>query len=605
MTEFRLVGSRSSRRLAVLVVVPVLVVSFSAWGAETSKKGKAKGQQATASSKVLKASVDKNKPKANPKPKAPKIELPPRPPRTVSTPTLTPVILDAMISKFLADSKVMPAAITTDVEFVRRAFLDLTGKLPSPDQTRAFVVSRGGKEKRGKLIEYLLNTPEYADNMAHYWRDVIKFRATNENAGQVGYNQMEDWLADQFEKNTPWDEISRKMITATGRTDENGAVALTLAHDSQAVEMAGEVSRIFLGVQIQCAQCHDHPNDSWKRTQFHEFAAFFAGARGRRVDKDKNKNVFEVVLQGTPRYTMPDKADPTKLIPVDPKFFLASSDAKPLPPGLTAEQRHELVASYVVGQDNPWFAKAFVNRAWLLLMGEAFYSPVDDMGPERTAKAGEIIDALATQWQKGGYDVRWLFRTIMSTEAYQREIRSTVTAAGRTPFAANCPSRLRSDQILDSLAQALDLPDARGGGGPQGKNAASVKNLVADAAPKGKRKQNGGPRLQFNNLFGVDPSTPNDDVLGTIPQALFMMNGTQINNGVQANPRTVLGKILAATSDNRAALDAIYLRVLARAPTAAEFKTCSRYMDLVGNRNEAFEDIFWSLLNSTEFITRR
>ena len=125
--------------------------------------------------------------------------------------------------------------------------------------------------------------------------------------------------------------------------------------------------------------------------------------------------------------------------------------------------------------------------------------------------------------------------------------------------------------------------------------------IHSDAAPKAKRKQGSGPRSQFNNLFGVDPSTPNDDVLGTIPQALFMMNRNQINRGIQANPRTVLGKILAATPDSRAALDAVYLRVLARAPTAAEVKTCSRYMDLVGNRNEAFEDIFWSLLNSTEF----
>ena len=153
---------------------------------------------------------------------------------------------------------------------------------------------------------------------------MIKFRATNPNGSQVGYDEFEDWLAEQIAKNRPWDEIARDIITASGRNDENGAVALSLAHESQAVEMAGEVSRIFMGVQIQCAQCHDHPTDSWKRQQFHEFAAFFAGQQSRQRVEQGQPNVFEVVVdQGVPRYTMPDKKDPQKQIPVEPKFFLA------------------------------------------------------------------------------------------------------------------------------------------------------------------------------------------------------------------------------------------------------------------------------------------
>src|SRR5262249_54050929 len=131
---------------------------------------------------------------------------------------------------------------------------------------------------------------------------------------------------------------------------------------------------------------------------------------------------------------------------------------KPLPNGMTAAERHNLAADLVTSQDNPWFAKAFVNRIWYALMGDAFYTPVDDLGPERTAKAPEVLAALATQWQNGGYDVRWLFRTILNSKAYQREVRSPYSASGRTPFAANSPSRLRADQILDSLAQALNLP---------------------------------------------------------------------------------------------------------------------------------------------------
>ena len=249
---------------------------------------------------------------------------------------------------------------------------------------------------------------------------MVKFHATNENPAQVRFDALEDWLAEQLQANKPWDEIVTGMITATGRNDENGAVAFPLAYEAQPVEMAGEVSRIFLGVQIQCAQCHDHKTDSWKRQQFHEFAAFFAGVRPRqsRQGGPGQLPVFAVVAQGPRRYTMPDKENPAKQIPDRPALLPGGSKSKPepaLPETLAIPERRALAASYVTGQDNPWFARAFVNRIWYALMGEAFYEPIDDIGPERTPKAPEVLEPLAEQWQRGGYDVRWLFRTILNT----------------------------------------------------------------------------------------------------------------------------------------------------------------------------------------------
>ena len=519
------------------------------------------------------------------------------------------------MDQFLTDSKAPPATPTSDVEFVRRIYLDVTGKLPTSEQTYHFVMNSDGT-KRPRLIDRLLSSPEYAENWARYWRDVVQYRATNENLGRIGLAEFEEWLSEQIAANRPWDEVARAMIATTGRNDENGAVAFALAHETQPVEVAGEVSRIFLGVQIQCAQCHDHPNDSWKRQQFHEFASFFAGAKGKRANPKENPPVFEVIYQGRPRYTMPDLKDPTKQIGVAPKFFLAS-DAPALAMNLPAEERHELAASYVTGQDNPWFAKAFVNRVWYSLMGDAFYTPVDDLGPERKAKAPEVLETLATQWQQGGYDVRWLFKTILNSRAYQREVRSTLSASGRAAFASNSPSRLRADQILDSLAQVLNLPGMvdRPGAGPgpgQAKNkqaankkgglAADLKNIVGKT--KGAMRGGNG-RVQFNALFGVDPSIPPDDILGTIPQALFLMNTPTVNRAIEARNGTILGEILSATPDNRKALNALYLRVLAREPNAKEVKVCGNYLNNVGDRREAFEDILWSLINSTEFITRR
>lgn len=553
-----------------------------------------------------------------------------RPERKVTPPSMTPADLDRLLDQYLAKTnpKVEAAPQTSDVEFVRRIYFDLAGVPPTPDQVAGFVKDHG-KAKRAQLIDELLASPEYARNWARYWRDVIKFHATNQNPLQARYDELESWLTEKFARNAAWDEIARELITATGRVDENGAVSFALAHEAKPVELAGEVSRIFLGVQIQCAQCHDHKTDSWKREQFHEFAAFFSGVRSKPYQRGMPGQlpVFGVVPQGRPRYTMPDKDVPTKMIPIAPRFFLASGGPAPaLPEGTAAIDRRTLGASYVTGQDNPWFARAFVNRIWYVMMGEPFYDAVDDLGPERTPKAREVVERLSDEWQKGGYDIRWLLRTIANTSAYQRRVRSTSNPAGKTAFASNCPSRLRSDQIVQGLIAALGLPEdlipanrrkaaesspgrpAETKGAPRGRAAITAAGLAgAPAAAKGQAKlvRRGGPRVLFNALFGVDPSIPNDDVLGTIPQALFLMNSPMIHNRTQARQGTVLHEILATSPDNKAALDALYLRVLSRRPTPKEVETCGQYLATVGNRAEAFEDIYWALVNTTEFISRR
>jgi hypothetical protein len=573
--------------------------------------------------------------------------LPERPPRTVTPSKLSSADLDQLIAAHLRknDPKVEPATLTTDVEFVRRIYFDLIGRPPTPQQVQMFLLDRT-KDKRARLIDVLLNTPEHARNWAKYWRDVILFHATNENLARVRFDALEDWLTKQFQANTPWDQIVSGMITASGRSDENGAVALWLAHEVRPVELAGEVSRIFMGVQIQCAQCHDHKTDSWKRVQFHEFAAFFTGMRSRPAAKAApgQPPVIEVIAQGPRLYSMPDQADPKKSIPIAPRFFLSSSKsttAPALPKALPVAERRALAASYITGQDNPWFARAYINRIWYALMGEAFYEPIDDLGPERSPNAPEVIDPLADQWQKGGYDIRWLFRTIVNTQAYQRRVRSTANAAGKTPFASSCPSRLRADQVFDALVQALALPvDANGNlpmpanpkgalvknalKGFAGKRPGALKRLanqpqakvgpaqkaaiaagLASQITKKATPRDAGARVLFDRLFGVDPSVANEDVVGTIPQALFLMNSPMIDNRVQARPGTVLGEILSTAPSERAALGALYLRVLSRLPTRQEVEICDRYVSGLGNTREAFEDIYWSLINSTEFLSRR
>ncbi|MDR3634636.1 MAG: DUF1549 domain-containing protein [Isosphaeraceae bacterium] len=541
--------SRLRQQVAWTAVVSLSLAALASWPARGASPAKV----------ITKAKpAEKAKAKAMPAPPEPaKIPPPPSAPagRVVTPPTLTPEEIDTLLERILTREKAEIAPLTTDVEFVRRVFLDVTGTLPSPKEVVGFVRSRD-RDKRVKLIDYLLDSSNYARNWAHYWRDVIEFRATSENPGNL--DDLENWFATRFEQNVGWDLMARELITATRNDRSSAASAFARVHDNQPVELAGEVSRVFLGVQIQCAQCHDHPSDSWTRLQFHEFAAFFA-ERGR--------------------YMMPDKADPARSISIAPKFFLGEK-AEPLPMDVPPTFRRARGADFVTSVDNPWFARAFVNRLWFALMGEGFYAPVDDMGPGRTAKAPQVLEPLAAQWAKGGYDIKWLFRTLLNTRAYQREVRSTYSASGRTTFAANTSSRLRADQITVALNQTLGLQT--------------------------KPERSTGAFGPLTKLFAVDPSTPPDDVLGTIPQALFMMNSPQIHSAISGeNSRGLLGRILESASDNRAALDALYLTVLSRTPTRAEVQACARYLEHSSNRQEAFEDILWALINSTEFVSRR
>jgi len=369
-----------------------------------------------------------------------------------------------------------------------------------------------------------------------------------------------------------------------------------------AEEVASEVSRIFLGIQIQCAQCHDHPTDKWKRQQFHELASFFPRIAIRRVD-DGGKRGFEVVSvnrerpagkggmrKGSTEHYMPDLKDPSaKGTLTQPKFFV---NQQTLSPGMSDAERRDTLAKWLTSPENPWFAKAFVNRLWAEMVGEGFYEPVDDMGPERQASAPKTIDLLSREFASSGYDVKWLFRTITATEAYQRASRSRRNI-DETPFTASCPQRLRADPLYDAILSALGIAEpaaTRGGAG-------------AGAGPYARL---GGPRQQFAQAFGYDPSDPREEVQGGIPQALVMMNSSLINNAINAsNSRSVLGKLLADTKDNEQAVAELYLRCLAREPSKSEKKAALEHISSVKSRNEAFEDLLWALMNSTEFLHRR
>ena len=275
----------------------------------------------------------------------------------------------------------------------------------------------------------------------------------SEDRALVASRPLEQFLTELFNRNVSWDQIAQEFIEAKGNPQQDGQTALIFGQGAEPNDVAAETSRVFLGIQIQCAQCHDHPTDRWKREQFHEFVAFFPRAQLRPVFSEGRVRGFEIASFDTaPRYRpqqamnpgrgqlehyMPDlkkPSNPGKLM--TPVFF---ATGRKLSTGTTDGERRTTLAEWLTARENVWFAKAFVNRLWAELIGEGFYEPIDDLGPDRPCTAPQTLGYLADAFASHHYDVKWLYRTVLATDAYQRQSRAK-RLPDQTPFAANCAS---------------------------------------------------------------------------------------------------------------------------------------------------------------------
>ncbi len=568
--------------------------------------------------------------------------------------------MDQLIESELKKSNIEPAPLANDEDFLRRVTFDLAGRMPTSSEVILFGLD-SNPNKRQAVINELLKSEEYGVNWARYWRDVIYLRATDARS-RLNEGQFEEWMTSQLNKNTSWDKITTDLLTASGDVRENGNTALIFAHQGDPAELAAETSRIFLGIQIQCANCHDHPTDKWKRNSFHELAAFFPRVRVRPV-RDAMPRTFEVVsmnqgnqiaqrmkmlqdptmlfraydrnrdgklterevqrtrmargferllstadkngdkaltaeeLKSIPvpdnarrfmtEYHMPDLNNPTSAgTVVHPVLFV---DKKSPGKGLDDLDRRETLSKFLTSKSNPWFARAIVNRLWSEMLGEGFYMPIDDIGPERSAVYPKVLDALADGFTASGYDLKWLCRTITNTRAYQREMQKKTAGQLNTPFAAQSPTRLRGDQIFTAITQVFGVDDLQAN---------------PDRGDRRFRASRTG-RGQFSSLFTFDPSTSQEEITGDVPQALFMMNSTAINSMLGTNRNTKLAQIARDYPDNKDAVQELYLLTLSREPSKNEMKVCLDYFQETNKRTEALEDLMWSLLNSSEFITKR
>jgi hypothetical protein len=501
---------------------------------------------------------------------------------------LTAPELDAVVRQDVPH--LAPSAVS-DEQFLRRASLDLIGRPPTVEEQHAFLQDSSA-DRRVRLINRLLDSKEFGENWANYWSDTISTHVPPPELNFLSYRPLKTWFAARFNGGARWDEITREILTASGVVKDNPAATFVGYHRGLPPKLAAETARIFLGIQLQCAECHNHKFDRWKRTDFHSLAAFFARSSGNLGGVGANQDGIATVVKdkGKGEYEMPNAVNPkvkgTQMIPT----FLTG---EVLGKDKSDAERREFLAEQITRPDNPWFAKAYVNRIWSRLMGRGFYEPVDDMADYRDHFLAKTHDALAGHFTAAGFDVKDLFRLVMSTQSYQRQdpLGLACTKENVPPAIAD---KLRGEQVYQSLKLATGLPDYR---------PPAVKATGAFRFPPPPKST----CELIADKFSFDPSYAPEEVSRTLGQAMLLMNNDQIQKTINADSAsgTPLSKLLQQERDNRSAFVTLFQQVLARRPTDREIGIAMDHIASVDDRGAAFEDLLWSLINSAEFTTRR
>ncbi|OAI55165.1 hypothetical protein AYO44_00170 [Planctomycetaceae bacterium SCGC AG-212-F19] len=511
--------------------------------------------------------------------------------------------IDADIDRKLDAAKIMASPTADDAEFLRRVYLDLTGKIPSYEQSRAFLDSKD-PYKRTKLIDEILASDAFGEHLAGFWTDLLIKRDFDNNKN-LKTEAFHKWLAEKFNKGEPWNKIVHEMMTAEGKETENPAVFFLLTNQDNnqpaASKLVGATGNLFMGIQIQCAECHVHPFTSkWKPSDFWGMAAFFGHTRFEREGADKKgKGGIAIAKEvDSAKEMKKDKKDKSPPIPTgaviaipDPtnaKKTVGTAKAKffeGAEPKLAEKGPYRpAVADWVTSSKNHYFAPAMVNRTWAMLFARGFVNPLDDMKDDNPASHPAALKLLAAEFNKSGYDVKHLIRCMLNTQAYQRSSRPMPQNKDDETLFSHMPVKvLTSDQLLDSIqvATRANLPKGGGGGGGKGKNAGGAPGLHG---------------FFDVNEYGDDPR----DYAYGIPHILKMMNTNVTNSAYEAATR-----IVKSNGSNKAkTIDDIYLTVLSRKPSPDENK---RMQQFVAKQGEArgYGSVFWALLNSAEFVCNR
>lgn len=488
---------------------------------------------------------------------------------------------------------IIPSAKADDAEWLRRVNLDLVGHIPSVKDVERFLSDRS-KTKRAAEIDRLLDSPEYARHFATIWTDLLVGRASRP---EVNRTALAKFLRDNFQRNRPWQEMVFDLVTAEGRTDQNGATNFLVAHlNDGAIPATGITSRLFLGTQLQCAQCHNHPFDNSKQEQFWAFNSFFQQAvvvRNEQYDAKTGKMVVAGIELATRDSEGPVYFETRNgLMRVAyPQFGSTRVD-----PGKATSRRREL-ARLMTQSDESSLAPAFVNRVWNQLHGRSFTPVVDDMGSHSPPSHPALLDRLSEEFVQSGYDVKQLLRWICNSDSYQLTSRFADGNARDNPeagetalFSRMYVKPMSPEQLYDSLVVAT-----------QGQLAGGRTLDQSDQT-----------RDQWLRQFVVSFETEENDETstldGSITQSLLMMNGELVRNATSIQPGTWLHELLTSREAESERIQALFQSALSRPATPKEQAMVRKLLKTSASHGRnvtaesVYQDVYWALLNSNEFI---
>jgi hypothetical protein len=486
-------------------------------------------------------------------------------------------LIDQGIQKQLDGEKLKASPRADDAEFLRRVYLDITGVIPSADKAAAFLSSKD-PNKRAKLIDELLSSSRYGRHMADIWQALLLSR-TSDNR-RLDSEPLVQWLEKAFNDNKTWDRLVAELMTATGKPEENGAVVFFIANPTSD-KLTDLTSKLFLGVQLQCAQCHNHPFTHWKQTEYWGMAAFFSKVKMNANAKQAAKMGIQPEVGESNKGKAPKLPESAKIVPA--RFFQGEE-----PQLSSSEPYRPVLARWMTSPANPFFARAIVNRLWLQFFGRGFVQPVDDMHEGNVPSHPELLKTLSNQFAAGGFDLKNLIRAICNSQTYQRTSKPFGSNDKDTILLSHMPVKaLTPEQLFDSLTAVVDAADQP----KEGK-----KGKAAKPAPKG-GNGNKKQRANFVAFFQTDDAANPTEYPNGIPQVLRLMNSPQFS-GVNSPVVNQLAKTHPPAS--RIA-DQLCLTALSRHPTPAEAQRWTAYLTNNGDNRKAASDLLWALLNSSEF----
>ena len=495
--------------------------------------------------------------------------------------------IDKFVHQKLKKLKILPSALCTDEEFVRRVHLDLTGLPPTPDQTRAFLNDKtASKEKREKLIDALLESDEFVDQWTHKWADLLQ--CNRKFLGEKGAWLFRKWIREAVAKNKPYDQFVRELLTASGSTYKNPA-ANYYRVSREYKDAVSNTTQLFLGVRFQCNVCHDHPFEKWTQNQFYEFGAYF-GKVGIKSGQLPGEEIVYTKYNGG-EVTHPKTAN---VVLASVPYGEAEKIGAALSPTQPADPR-EVLAKWVTSSENPLFAKSAVNRIWSYFTGRGIIDPVDDIRGSNPPSNPELLDALADDFIKSGFDIKHLMRTITQSRVYQQSITTNRWNADDTiNFSHATARRLTAEQLLDSISIATGIPP-KFAGIPTGFRAVQL--------PDSKVQDDG-----FLKLFGRPERESSCECERasevSLAHALNLINGPTIAEAL-IDPKGRVAKLIEKNLDDGTIVEEIYLATLSRIPSSDEYTKAVDYLANAESKAEGTQDLLWALINSPAFLFNR